>query len=249
MISVIIITKNEEETIEACIKSVKIIAGEIVVLDAYSSDKTVEIAEKLGATVIKNRFDNFASQRNFALSLARNDWIFYIDADEKITLEMAEEIKETIKNYKENLGIAGYAVRRKTFFLNRDWKFEDRVERLFYKPLFLKWEGVVHETPKMKGEIGLLKSHLLHYTHRNLSQMVKKTNFWSDYEADLRIKSNHPKMSSWRFIRVMATGFLKSYFLEKGYKNGTEGVIESFYQAFSMFITYAKLWEKQVKKN
>ena len=75
--------------------------------------------------------------------------------------------------------------------------------------------------------------------------MVAKTNEWSEYEAQLRLKSKHPGMASWRFFRVILTGFLKSYFKEGGYRNGTAGIIEALYQAFSMFITYAKLWEKQ----
>ena len=90
-----------------------------------------------------------------------------------------------------------------------------------------------------------IKSPILHLTHRNLYQMLEKTNEWSEYEAKLRFDSKHPKMSWWRFLRIMLTGFFKSYLLEKGYKNGTAGIIESIYQSFSMFITYAKLWEKQ----
>src|SRR3990167_417999 len=104
---------------------------------------------------------------------------------------------------------------------------------------------VVIETPKIKGSFSEIKSPILHLTHRNLYQMLEKTNEWSEYEAKLRFDSKHPKMSWWRFLRIMLTAFFNSYLLEKGYKNGTAGIIESIYQSFSMFITYAKLWEKQ----
>ncbi len=120
---------------------------------------------------------------------------------------------------------------------------------MFYKDRFIEWKGVVHETPKIKGEFGEISAPVLHYTHRDLTLMVDKTNKWSEYEADLRWKSHHPRMNVLRFIRVMATAFIGSYIGEKGYKNGTAGLVEAIYQAFSMFITYAKLWEKQIKKD
>lgn len=244
MLSVLILSKNEEDVIEECLKSVKGFADEIIVVDSYSTDKTVELAEKLGAKVIQNKFDDFSSQRNFALLKAKGDWIFYLDADERLTEEFKKEAKEVVNNFKED-GIGGYFVKRKTFFLGRDWGMSDKVQRLFYKKFFKGWEGVVHETPKIEGKFGEISSPILHFTHRNLSQMLEKTNEWSEYEAQLRLRVHHPKMNIFRFIRVMLTGFVQSYIKEKGYKNGTEGLIESIYQSFSMFITYAKLWEKQ----
>jgi len=107
---------------------------------------------------------------------------------------------------------------------------------------------VVHETPTIKGAFGEIERPINHYTHRSLSQMVEKTNEWSEYEAELRIKAGHPEMTWWRFFRVIVTAFFKSYVFEKGYKNGTEGIIEAIYQSFSIFITYAKLWEMQREK-
>ncbi len=247
MLSVIIITKNEEDVIGDAVKSAKEIASEILVIDDYSEDKTADIARKEGARVIQNRFTDFSTQRNFAMSLAADDWVLYLDSDERLTPEFIEEVNEVVKN-KANEDVGGYFVRRKTFFYGKDWGFNDRVQRLFYKPNFIEWKGVLHETPFVKGQFLEIKNPILHFTHRNLSQMVKKTNNWSEYEAQLRLKANHPKMSSLRFIRVMTTGFFDSYIKQKGYKNGTEGLIEGIYQAFSMFITYAKLWEKQIRK-
>lgn len=245
MISVLIITKNQEDVIEDCIKSVKDLADEIVVVDD-SIDKTASLAEKLGAKVVKNKFKNFSDQRNLAATLAKNEWIFYIDSDERATPEFIEELKAKLRNQKED--VAGFYVCRKTFYLGKDWGFSDRVERIFRKDKLRKWSGVVHETPEMEGRLETIDEPILHYTHRNLEQMVEKTNEWSEYEAELRIRANHPNMNVFRFARVMITGFLRSYIKEKGYKNGTAGLIESIFQAFSMFITYAKLWEKQIGK-
>lgn len=244
-ISGIIITKNEEEMIEDCVKSLSF-CDEVIVVDSYSTDNTVSITERLGAKVVQTKFTDFSAVRDFALSLSLGDWILYLDADERATDEFKQELVETIKNYREGSGIGGYFIRRKNFYYGRDWNYIDRVQRLFYRKFFIGWEGKVHETPRIKGKFGKIKSPVLHYTHRDLTKMVEKTNEWSEFEAELRFKAHHPKMNLFRFVRVMLTSFVKSFFFEKGYKNGTAGLVEGIYQAFSMFITYAKLWEKQI---
>lgn len=244
MLTIVVITKNEEEVIEDCLKSVKDIASEIILVDDYSSDKTVEIAEKYGAKVVQNKFKDFSTQRNFGMTLSKNDWVMYLDSDERLTSGFKDEVKKIV-GLSPIDKVGGYYVRRKTFFYGKDWGFSDRVQRLFFKPLFKEWKGTLHETPVVKGNFAEIESPILHFTHRNLSQMVRKTNNWSEYEAELRVKSNHPKMNIFRFFRVMITGFVQSYIWEKGYRNGTHGLIEAIYQSFSMFITYAKLWERQ----
>lgn len=248
MISVLIITKNDWDVIADCIKSVKDLADEIIVVDGGSEDNTIEVSEMLGARVVKNTFRDFSDQRNLALSLAKKDWVFYIDSDERATPEFIKEVRLKTQDLSSGSNIGGFYVQRKTFYLGRDWGFSDHVERIFRKDKLKGWHGVVHETPVVEGRLETISEPILHYTHRNLEQMVAKTNEWSEFEADLRAKAHHPKMNVFRFARVMITGFLHSYISEKGYKNGTAGLIESIYQAFSMFITYAKLWERQSRK-
>lgn len=249
MLSIIIITKNSEETLADTIESLNSLGEEIVVVDSNSDDRTAEIAEHLGAKVFKHEFINFSDQRNFAMSKAAGEWVLYLDDDEEITPEFKKEVKRTIEDYEKDSNIGGYFIRRKTFYYGKDWGLTDRIQRLFFKEKFITWEGVVHEAPKIEGEFGQIENPVNHYTHRDLAQMVAKTNEWSEFEAQLRFKSGHPKMSWWRFIRVMVTAFFSSYFLNRGYKNGTEGLIEGIYQSYSMFITYAKLWELQKKKD
>ncbi|MFI5265591.1 MAG: glycosyltransferase family 2 protein [Candidatus Levyibacteriota bacterium] len=248
MISVIILSYNEEEVIEDCLKSVHDFADEIILVDSMSTDDTVKIAKKHKARVVENILTSFSEQRNLGLEEAKGDWIYYLDADERLTPDFIKEAKEIISAYDSSSRIAGYYVNRKTFYLNRDWHFTDKVQRLFYKSKLKEWYGAVHETPKVEGTYGVIESPILHFTHRNLEQMLEKTNKWSDYEAELRFKVDHPHMSWWRFPRVMIPEFFVAYIKQGGYKNGTEGLIESIYQAFSMFIAYAKLWELQNKK-
>jgi hypothetical protein len=127
-----------------------------------------------------------------------------------------------------------------------EWPKVEEMGRLFKKDKLKQWKGELHETPIFDGEISKIdEGYILHFTHRDLESMLNKTIEWSTQEALLRYNSGHPKMTWWRFPRVMLTGFLGSYIGQGGYKAGATGVVESVYQAFSMFITYAKLWELQ----
>jgi len=247
-LTVIILTRDDEDVVEDAIKSVEGFADEVIVIDANSSPITQKIAEKLGARVIRNQFKDFSDQRNFGIYQATTPWVYYMDSDERATPAFKEEVKDIIKSYDENSPISGYFINRKTFYYGHDWNFQDSVQRLFVRSKFIEWKGVVHETPVIKGDFGRVNSPIIHLTHRNLSQMVRKTNEWSEYEAKLRFESNHPRLEPWRFLRVMVTEFFASYIKNRGYKNGTYGLIEAMYQSFSIFITYAKLWELQEKK-
>lgn len=242
MLSIVVLTKNSEETIKKCLDSMKGLGEETVVIDSESEDKTVEIAEKEGAKVIRRKFIDFSDQRNYGMDKTSGEWVLYVDSDEELTESFKKELIEKISSDNE---ISGYFIRRKTFYFGKDWGLTDKVQRVFLRSKFIKWHGVVHETPKIEGKFGVIHSPIKHFTHQDLSNMVDKTNEWSNYEAELRFKSEHPKMTQARFFRVMLAGFFSSYFKGKGYKNGTKGMVESIYQAFSMFVTYAKLWEKQ----
>lgn len=247
-ITVIILALNEGEVIKDAISSAKDVAKEIIVINANSTDNTREISEKNGAVVMNHHFKDFSDQRNFAILHAKYPWVLYLDADERLTEGFKKELIKTVDGYDEKGSVGGYYIHRKTFYYGKEWGLTDKVQRLFYRKKFIEWYGVVHETPKIHGEFGEISSPILHFTHRNLSQMLEKTNEWSEFEAKLRLQADHPHMTSWRFLRVMATEFLNSYLKNKGYRNGTYGIIEGMYQSFSIFITYAKLWEMQQGK-
>lgn len=246
-ISAIVITKNGEDLIKDCLESLAF-CDEIVVIDAGSRDKTTEIAKKMGAKVFEHKTSDFSQLRNFGLKNANFDWVFYVDTDERVSRELIEEIELKLKVNKTLGRFDSYFLKRKNFYLgNNEWPCTEKLERLFKKNKIKGWEGTLHESPISEGEKGELKGFLLHYTHRDLKSMLLKTIEWSKTEAELRYNANHPKMSWWRFPRVMTTAFLNSYIRQKGYKAGAVGIIESIYQSFSSFVTYARLWELQRK--
>jgi glycosyltransferase involved in cell wall biosynthesis len=243
-LSAIIIAKNAEELIEDCLKSVGF-CDEIIVVDGGSTDKTNDIAKKFGAKIIPGKKENFAEKRNIGLKNAKGEWILYVDTDERVSKELQLQItKYELKNPK----FSAYKIKRKNFYFGKhEWPYIEILERLFKRDSLEKWEGELHESPVVSGEIGELDGFLFHYTHRDITSMLEKTIVWSQVEAELRFKSHHPQMTWWRFPRVMFTGFYDSYIKQQGYKAGTAGLVESIYQAFSMFITYARLWEMQKK--
>lgn len=249
-LSVIILTKNEESQIKGCLESVTW-ADEIIIVDSGSADRTLEIVKKYTDKIFIDKGDDFSVKRNLGLEKAKGEWILYIDADERVTPLLRDEIKSEIRNptrLPDGQEFETYAIRRKNFYFgNHEWPYIENVERLFKKKALKGWRGQIHESPIAGGQAGELQNFLLHYTHRDLSSMVEKTIEWSKIEAKLRFEAGHPPVVWWRFPRVMMTEFYRSYIKQKGWKAGTVGMIESFYQSFSIFVTYARLWELQNK--
>ncbi len=241
-ISGVIIAKNEEKMIEEALDSLAF-CNEIILIDNNSTDKTREIAEAKGAKVHELKTNDFSELRNLGLEKAEGDWVLYLDADERISKELRESIKQAIA---KDSRYAGFFLKRKNYYFgNHPWPYIEKLERLFKKKHLKGWKGKLHESPVIDGEIGQLDGYIVHFTHRDLTSMLNKTIEWSSTEALLRYNSGHPKMTWWRFPRVMTSSFLNSYVKQGGYKAGAIGIIESLYQAFSTFITYAKLWELQ----
>ena len=243
-LSAIILAKNAEELIGECLQSVAF-CDEIIVVDTGSTDTTIAIAKKHGARVVRGVDGNFAENRNIGMREAKGEWLLYVDTDERVSPELRKEIQSAIQNGTD----AAYRLERKNFYLgNHPWPKIELLERLFKKSQLREWYGALHETAKVAGSIGQLHGFLLHYTHRDLASMLEKTIAWSPIEAQLRFDANHPKIVTWRLIRVMLTGFWNSYITQGGWKAGVMGWVESIYQGYSMFITYATLWEMQQKE-
>ena len=251
LLSVVIIAKNEEKKISDCLESVKW-ADEVIVVDTGSTDKTLELASKLGVKVFSKNDGSYSDWRNYGLKKVKSDWVLYVDADERVSEELQGEIQEKIKtqDWQEDK-IFSYAIPRVNIILGKQlshggW-WPDYVKRLFKKDKLNKWEGELHEEPIFEGKLGLLEKPLIHLKHDNFSEMVEKTNKWSEIEAKLMYKSKHPPMTTFRFLSAIFREFWLRMIQQQAYLDGAEGVMYAIYQVFSKFISYAKLWEMQLK--
>ncbi len=249
-ISIITIAKNEEKMIVNCLKSCRW-AQELILLDTGSTDKTIEIAKNFGAKIIyaENKERDWGAWHNQGKKEASGDWIFYLDADERITPNLRKEIQELVKSGKKN---NAFAVPRQNILLGKPMRFggwyPDYQIRFFKKDKLIRWEGKLHERPIFKGELGYFKNPILHFTHRDLSMMVEKTKEWSKIEAELLFKANHPQVVWWRILKVMFSEFFDRFLKKQAWRDGLVGWIEGLFQVFNKFLIYAQLWEKQKEK-
>lgn len=243
-ISVIILAKNVANEIVLAIKTSQF-ADEIIVVDTGSTDNTVEISRKLGAKIIHTTGDSFAKWRNDGAKEAKSEWLLYLDSDERIPVKLAKEILQTI----ENSEFEAYTISRYEIFLGKHLNHwgDPRVLRLMRKKSLKRWEGKLHEQPKIIGSIGDLRHQMVHLSHKNIDEKVPNTMKWSKMEAQMLLDANHPPMKGWRFIRIMLTEFWTRAVRQRLWKDGTEGWIEIIYQMFSKFLTYERLWEAQRK--
>lgn len=247
MISAVLITLNEEENIEEALKSLKDVAQEIIVVDCGSNDKTLEIAKKNGAITFFRKFDNFANQKNWAVSKATGDWIISLDADEEITEDLAKEIKEAVKSHE----FVGFLIPRKNFILGKEIKYSrwspDTHIWLWKKDLG-KWVGEVHEEVKVIGKVGLLKNSKIHNSHKTISEFVEANNKYSGLEAEALFK----KGIKFAFGVMMWQSFFEffiRYIYKKGFLDGKRGLILSYLMGIYIFTVWIKLWELSRQSN
>ena len=248
MLSVVVITKNEEQMIGDCLLSVKF-ADEIIVVDTGNTDITNDIAREHGAKIVKTSGQDYSQFRNAGMKAARGDWILYIDADERVTPLLRKEIAQIISSPEAK---SAYTISRQNIYLGKEMYFggweNDYVVRLFQKKNLDRWKNPLHEEPVFAGELGRLKNRLVHLSHRDLSSMLEKTLIFTAYEAQLRYTTKHPPVVGWRIIRVMFTEFWLRFIKLFTWRDGTEGVIDGLFQVFNSFVIYARLWEMQQAK-
>ncbi len=247
-LSAIVPVRNAEDLIGDCLKSISW-ADEIIVADDGSEDKTVEIAKKYKKARIIDVSGSFSDRRNQAVKKAKGEWFLIVDADERVSPSLRNEINQLVS--KSINQYYAYAIPRRNFILGKEMKYggwwPDYAKRLFRKNKFNKWVGELHEEPVFKGELGHLKNPLIHLKHDNLEDMVEKTNEWSEIEARLMYQANHPPMNISRFAAAMLREFWLRMVKYKAFLDGTEGIIYALYQVWSKFISYAKLWEMQLQ--
>jgi len=242
-LSVIVITKNEEANILECLEAVRWVK-DIVVVDAGSTDKTVAIARKLTRKVFVRPWEGFGESKNYALSRCLGEWILWIDADERVTPELKNEIQSVISADDES--IQGYSVARKAFFLGKwirhcGW-YPGRVVRLFRKGSGSFTVNKVHERLGLNGKEGRLQSDLLHFTDPSLFHYFEKFNRYTSLAAHELAQGSSRPGASHLLLRPLWT-FFRMYFIRLGFLDGAHGFILCANSAFYVFTKYAKWWE------
>jgi glycosyltransferase involved in cell wall biosynthesis len=248
-VSVIIITKNEEVAIEGCLKSV-MWADEIIVVDSGSVDRTIEICKSYGAKVTStNDWPGFGQQKNRALKLATNEWVFSIDADERITPELQAEIQNALNDANKK---TAFRIPRKSSycgqFINYSGWWPDYVTRLFPRHGAKFSDDLVHERIVFEGEIKTLKEPLIHMSHTDLEEVLNKTNrYTSDGAAMLFAQGK--KSSLKKAILHGVWAFIRTYIIRRGFLDGRMGLILAISYAEGTYYRYLKLMMLNEKNN
>ncbi|MFC6443526.1 MULTISPECIES: glycosyltransferase family 2 protein [Paenalcaligenes] len=241
MLSVIIITKNEQAHIAECIASVSF-ATEIIVLDSGSTDATCQIARELGAKVYHTtHWPGFGPQKNKALDLATQPWVLSLDADERVPASLAQEIQATLTNPQAD----AYTVARKSSFGDRwiqhsGW-WPDRLVRLFKRDQGRFKDVAVHESVVVQGVTADLQGYLLHYPYDSLETLITKTNQYSSAAAQ-QLHERGKRIGLLGIVAKAFWTFVRIYVIRRGFLDGKEGFILAGVAAAGSFFRYSKLW-------
>ena len=248
-VSVVVITYNEESMLEDCLKSL-VWADEIIVVDDESTDSTREIAARYTDKVVVRKMENEGRHRNWAYSQASNDWVLSVDADERVTDVLADEIGLLMGGAPE---YKAYAIPRKNYigdhWLRYGGEYPAQQVRLFLKDEFKYEEAEVHPRALMEGETGYLKGDLIHYSHKDIADYLRSLNSHTTLEARKWYLTGR-KVSAGRAIwRAFDRCFYRRLLRKKGYKDGLYGYTVAFFSGIYQIVSYIKFREMQLKNS
>ena len=245
-LTAIIPTLNEETNIKTAINAVQF-ANEIIVIDSYSTDNTVAIAKEMGATVILRKFDNFSSQKNYAIAKAKHDWIYVLDADERVSNALENEIVSIVN---KNPSEVAFSVKMNYFFMGKLMKhgsFKTKTVTRLFRKKFCKYDGKpVHEQLTINGELASLTNYLDHNSDKSMSDFVQTQDFY----ATLKAKELFTKKDNNLYLKTLVKPpfrFLKHYIIQLGFLDGFQGLVFASIQSYGVFMRYVKLWEMKNK--
>ena len=247
-ITAIIPTFNEEIHIKDSIKSVDF-ADEILVIDSFSTDATVSLAKQHPVRVIQRTFDDFSSQKNYAINLAKHEWIYILDADERVTPELKKEILNIDARTTQ---FVGFSVRRSFYIGNKQIKYtgwqRDKVIRLFRKSK-CKYNGSkVHETIQAAGSIGFFKHKVDHFSFRDFNHYITKQQLYAKIQAQ-QLHENGQKVTLFHLFVKPTVTFIIHYFIRLGFLDGSSGFLISKIKAYGVLDRYMNLWCLNNKKS
>jgi glycosyltransferase involved in cell wall biosynthesis len=243
-LSVTVITKDEAANIGDALKSVAW-ADELVVVDSWSSDETVAIARQYTDHVIARDWPGYVAQKNYAASVASHDWILSLDADERVSPNLADEIKSTLAG---EPAYGGYRIPRVTWHLGRwirttDWYPDDQLR--LYDRRTADWTGrYVHESVSVRGSVGRLKGELQHFAYRDIAEHLETIDRYTTFAAS-QMHEADKKAGLLHLAGHPPLAFFRNYVLRGGFRDGIPGLIISAMNAYYVFLKLAKLWEIQ----
>lgn len=240
-ITAIIPTLNEAIHIEEAINSV-LFADEIIIIDSFSTDDTIALAKKYDVKIIQRQFDDYSSQKNYAISQAKHNWIFMLDADEKISPALQQELKDL---FAQNLDKVAYWFHRTDYFMDKKIDFSgwrnDKVIRFFNRD-FCRYDGkLVHEEVCFEGQSGFIKERLLHYPYKNFDHYVNKLNRYAGLQAKMLFEKGKSTNCFHLAVKPFYR-FINHYFLKLGFLDGYQGFVIAVLQSYGVFSRYVKLW-------
>jgi glycosyltransferase involved in cell wall biosynthesis len=239
-ITAIILAKNEEKNIASCIETLTW-CDEILLIDDNSTDATSRIAKKLGARIIRHSLNNdFSQQRNFALKHAKSEWVFYVDADERVSDALRDEIRTILPSST----LDAYYVRRVDYQWGKLLRYGETGSMYFLRLArkdFGNWIGRVHESWVSSKAAGKLKEPLFHYPHVTISEFLSEINFYSTLRATELFEQGH-KTSGWEIVAYPLGKFLQNALLRLGVLDGMHGIIFAALMSFHSFLVRGKLW-------
>ena len=241
-LSIYMITYNNERTVEKALRSIQW-ADEIVVVDSFSVDRTVEICRQFTDKVFQRKWPGHQDQYQYAADLTLHPWIMFVDADEEIPQELAEEIRRELSTEKQDLD--GFIAYRRTYYLGRWIRHGGWVpdcEIRLYRREKGRWQGGLHAKVAVDGKVGSLKNPYLHDTYRDISDQIQTIDRYSRIAAEDSLRSGG-KFSLMKLVLHPPVRFFKEYLFKGGFRDGIPGLIIIVATMFYVFIKYAKLWE------
>ncbi len=243
-LTAIVTTFNEADHIEECLRQLAL-ADELLVVDSFSTDGTPDIARRLGARVLQHEYGSAAAQKNWAIPQATHEWVLIVDADERVTEELAAEITRTIASPEAR---DGYAIRRRNFFLGREIRYSgwqhDWVTRLFRRDRARYVDRQVHSPLAVQGSVGRLSECLLHHPYRTLDDYWPKLRRYARWNAQ-EARRRGDRVSPLYLILHPPLRFLKSYLVQGGFLDGSYGLAVSLLSAVYAAAKDLQIWELQ----
>ncbi len=247
-VSAIVVCFNEERNIEACLESLRW-CDEIVVVDSFSTDRTVVICRQYTDRIIQRPWAGYRDQKSFAHSQATKDWILLVDADERVTPQLRDEIRASLNH--DAGRFVGFAIPRLVFYLGRWWRrggwYPDYKVRLFRRDR-ARWGGMdPHEKILVDGKVRRLTQPLHHFSYRNIDDHIQRINRFTTISSRELKKENQPWRLSDALLRP-AYRFFRSYVIKRGFMEGFAGFYMAVTAAMYVFLKYAKLWERDLEE-